>query len=167
MLRDFSFQTSKPTMCSLGWLKLRLKGTLHMVSLLLILKTSLVIIISFFLLSISWEAVTRVCNADGSYKMEKILEFLGSNKFPLITKLTETNTVWVYSSPVKLQVRSFCDYSLYLLPVLILPLFAWDYVLIVILFCSSLVRLCSSPRLMIFRNLLNLLKILQESLNRR
>lgn len=56
--------------------------------------------------------------------MEKILEFLGSNKFPLITKLTETNTVWVYSSPVKLQVRSFCDYSLYLLPVLILPLFA-------------------------------------------
>lgn len=37
--------------------------------------------------------------------MEKILEFLGSNKFPLITKLTESNTVWVYSSPVKLQVR--------------------------------------------------------------
>ncbi|KAG7585725.1 Armadillo-type fold [Arabidopsis thaliana x Arabidopsis arenosa] len=32
---------------------------------------------------------------DGSYKMEKILEFLGSNKFPLITKLTDTNTVWV------------------------------------------------------------------------
>ncbi|KAG7588785.1 Thioredoxin-like superfamily [Arabidopsis suecica] len=44
---------------------------------------------------------------DGSYKMEKILEFLGSNKFPLITKLTETNTVWVYSSPVKLQVMLF------------------------------------------------------------
>ncbi|CAE5962839.1 unnamed protein product [Arabidopsis arenosa] len=39
---------------------------------------------------------------DGSYKMEKILEFLGSNKFPLITKLTDTNTVWVYSSPVML-----------------------------------------------------------------
>ncbi|CAL9218649.1 unnamed protein product [Arabidopsis halleri] len=44
---------------------------------------------------------------DGSYKMEKILEFLCSNKFPLITKLTETNTVWVYSSPVKLQVILF------------------------------------------------------------
>ncbi|XP_010479733.1 PREDICTED: protein disulfide isomerase-like 1-5 [Camelina sativa] len=44
---------------------------------------------------------------DGSYKMEKILEFLGSNKFPLITKLTDTNTVWVYSSPVKLQVMLF------------------------------------------------------------
>jgi protein disulfide-isomerase A1 len=39
--------------------------------------------------------------------MEKILEFLGSNKFPLFTKLTETNTVWVYSSPVKLQVMLF------------------------------------------------------------
>uniref|UniRef100_A0A1J3I4V9 protein disulfide-isomerase n=1 Tax=Noccaea caerulescens TaxID=107243 RepID=A0A1J3I4V9_NOCCA len=44
---------------------------------------------------------------DGSYKMEKILEFLGTSKFPLITKLTESNTVWVYSSPVKLQVMIF------------------------------------------------------------
>ncbi|ESQ30226.1 hypothetical protein EUTSA_v10011373mg [Eutrema salsugineum] len=44
---------------------------------------------------------------DGSYKMDKILEFLGSNKFPLITRLTESNTVWVYSSPVKLQVMVF------------------------------------------------------------
>ncbi|CAE5962833.1 unnamed protein product [Arabidopsis arenosa] len=52
--------------------------------------------------SLLWKRVN-----DGSYKMEKILEFLGSNKFPLITKLTETNTVWVYSSPVKLQVMLF------------------------------------------------------------
>jgi protein disulfide-isomerase A1 len=57
---------------------------------------------------------------DGSYKMEKILEFLGSNKFPLFTKLTETNTVWVYSSPVKLQVRSFYVLSLYLSLLLIM-----------------------------------------------
>lgn len=39
--------------------------------------------------------------------MEKLLEFLGNNKFPLITRLTESNTVWVYSSPVKLQVIKF------------------------------------------------------------
>nr|VDD01116.1 unnamed protein product [Brassica oleracea] len=44
---------------------------------------------------------------DGPYKMEKLLEFLGNNKFPLITRLTESNTVWVYSSPVKLQVMIF------------------------------------------------------------
>ncbi|KAL0696665.1 hypothetical protein Bca4012_063845 [Brassica carinata] len=44
---------------------------------------------------------------DGSFKMEKILEFLGKNKFPLITKLSESNTAWVYSSPVKLQVMVF------------------------------------------------------------
>ncbi|KAG2314039.1 hypothetical protein Bca4012_064659 [Brassica carinata] len=44
---------------------------------------------------------------DGTYKMEKLLEFLGNNKFPLITRLTESNTVWVYSSPVKLQVMIF------------------------------------------------------------
>uniref|UniRef100_M4DCV2 protein disulfide-isomerase n=1 Tax=Brassica campestris TaxID=3711 RepID=M4DCV2_BRACM len=44
---------------------------------------------------------------DGPFKMEKLLEFLGNNKFPLITRLTESNTVWVYSSPVKLQVMLF------------------------------------------------------------
>ncbi|CAN8259157.1 unnamed protein product [Cochlearia groenlandica] len=44
---------------------------------------------------------------DGPYQAEKILEFLNSNKFPLITKLTESNTVRVYSSPVKLQVMVF------------------------------------------------------------
>ncbi|KAH0922432.1 hypothetical protein HID58_022450 [Brassica napus] len=46
---------------------------------------------------------------DGSYKVKKnkILEFLGKNKFPLITKSSESNTAWVYSSPVKLQVIIF------------------------------------------------------------
>ncbi|KAF8050180.1 hypothetical protein N665_2032s0008 [Sinapis alba] len=44
---------------------------------------------------------------DGPYKMEKLLEFVGNNKFPLITRLTESNTVWVYSSPVKLQIMIF------------------------------------------------------------
>ncbi|XP_010487456.1 PREDICTED: protein disulfide isomerase-like 1-6 [Camelina sativa] len=44
---------------------------------------------------------------DGPCQAEKILEFLNSNKFPLVTKLTESNTVRVYSSPVKLQVMVF------------------------------------------------------------
>ena len=45
-----------------------------------------------------------VVHVDGSYKMEKILEFLGKNKFPLIKKSSESNTAWVYSTPIKLQV---------------------------------------------------------------
>lgn len=36
--------------------------------------------------------------------MEKLLQFLDYNKFPLVTKLTETNQVRVYSCPIKLQV---------------------------------------------------------------
>ncbi|CAN7045151.1 unnamed protein product [Brassica rapa subsp. trilocularis] len=34
---------------------------------------------------------------NGSYKVKKnkILEFLGKNKFPLITKSSESNTAWV------------------------------------------------------------------------
>ncbi|XP_013606442.1 PREDICTED: protein disulfide isomerase-like 1-5 isoform X1 [Brassica oleracea var. oleracea] len=44
---------------------------------------------------------------DGSYKMEKILEFLGKKKFPLIKKSSESNTAWVYSTPIKLQVMIF------------------------------------------------------------
>ncbi|KAG5392176.1 hypothetical protein IGI04_022139 [Brassica rapa subsp. trilocularis] len=48
-----------------------------------------------------------VVHVAGSYKMENILEFLSKNKFPLITKLSESNTAWVYSSPVKLQVMIF------------------------------------------------------------
>ncbi|CAG7867962.1 unnamed protein product [Brassica rapa] len=49
----------------------------------------------------------RYTSYAGSYKMENILEFLSKNKFPLITKLSESNTAWVYSSPVKLQVMIF------------------------------------------------------------
>ncbi|CAN7072899.1 unnamed protein product [Brassica oleracea var. botrytis] len=49
----------------------------------------------------------RYTKYDGSYKMEKILEFLGKKKFPLITKSSESNTAWVYSTPVKLQVMIF------------------------------------------------------------
>lgn len=36
--------------------------------------------------------------------MEKLLQFLDHNKFPLVTKLTELNSIRVYSSPIKLQV---------------------------------------------------------------
>lgn len=36
--------------------------------------------------------------------MDKILQFLDHNKFPLVTKLTELNSGRVYSSPIKLQV---------------------------------------------------------------
>jgi len=36
--------------------------------------------------------------------MNKILEFVDYNKFPLVTKLTEMNSVRVYAGPVKLQV---------------------------------------------------------------
>ncbi|CAF2074426.1 unnamed protein product [Brassica napus] len=49
----------------------------------------------------------RYTKYDGSYKMEKILEFLGKKKFPLITKSSESNTAWVYSTSVKLQVMIF------------------------------------------------------------
>ncbi|CAN6866993.1 unnamed protein product [Brassica oleracea] len=49
----------------------------------------------------------RYTKYDGSYKMEKILEFLGKNKFPLIKKSSESNTAWVYSTPIKLQVMIF------------------------------------------------------------
>ncbi|XP_012445894.1 protein disulfide isomerase-like 1-6 [Gossypium raimondii] len=44
---------------------------------------------------------------DGTFEMENILQFLDYNKFPLVTKLTELNSVRVYSSPVKLQVYVF------------------------------------------------------------
>ncbi|CAF1709164.1 BnaCnng54960D [Brassica napus] len=49
----------------------------------------------------------RYTKYEGYYKMEKILEFLGKNKFPLITKSSESNTAWVYSTTVKLQVMIF------------------------------------------------------------
>ncbi|KAH1066477.1 hypothetical protein J1N35_031464 [Gossypium stocksii] len=44
---------------------------------------------------------------DGTFEMENILQFLDYNKFPLVTKLTELNSVRVYSSPIKLQVYVF------------------------------------------------------------
>ncbi|KAE8659518.1 Protein disulfide isomerase-like 1-5 [Hibiscus syriacus] len=43
----------------------------------------------------------------GTFEMDNILQFLDYNKFPLVTKLTELNSVRVYSSPVKLQVYVF------------------------------------------------------------
>ncbi|KAI6690045.1 hypothetical protein NL676_026873 [Syzygium grande] len=39
--------------------------------------------------------------------MEKLLQFLDHNKFPLVTKLTELNSIRVYSSPIKLQLFVF------------------------------------------------------------
>ncbi|CAN1777777.1 Protein disulfide isomerase-like 1-5 [Linum perenne] len=45
----------------------------------------------------------------GNFEMDKIQEFLAYNKFPLVTRLTELNSVSVYSSPIKLQV-SFTFY---------------------------------------------------------
>ncbi|KAF1886514.1 hypothetical protein Lal_00045747 [Lupinus albus] len=46
---------------------------------------------------------------DGAFITNEILEFLGYNKFPLVTKLTEMNAIKVYSSPVKLQVLVFTN----------------------------------------------------------
>ncbi|CAN1777773.1 Protein disulfide isomerase-like 1-6 [Linum perenne] len=43
----------------------------------------------------------------GNFEMDKIQEFLAYNKFPLVTRLTELNSVSVYSSPIKLQVMVF------------------------------------------------------------
>ncbi|CAF2291335.1 unnamed protein product, partial [Brassica rapa] len=42
---------------------------------------------------------------DGSYKVKKnkILEFLGKNKFPLITKSSESNTAWEDPSPSNIE----------------------------------------------------------------
>ncbi|XP_074312541.1 protein disulfide isomerase-like 1-6 [Silene latifolia] len=42
-------------------------------------------------------------------KTEKILQFLNYNKFPLVTTLTELNSVKVYSSQTKLQVYVFAE----------------------------------------------------------
>lgn len=59
--------------------------------------------------------------AGGTFKMDKILQFLDCNKFPLVTKLTELNSARVYSSPIKLQVANtfltihlFCFYIIYI-----------------------------------------------------
>ncbi|XVF26757.1 hypothetical protein REPUB_Repub14bG0046000 [Reevesia pubescens] len=44
---------------------------------------------------------------EGIFEKERILQFLDCNKFTLVTKLTELNSVRVYSSPIKLQVYVF------------------------------------------------------------
>ncbi|XVF74578.1 hypothetical protein PTKIN_Ptkin13bG0121000 [Pterospermum kingtungense] len=44
---------------------------------------------------------------EGNFDMKSILQFLDYNKFPLVTKLTDLNSVRVYSSPIKLQVYIF------------------------------------------------------------
>ena len=51
---------------------------------------------------------------EGTFEMKSILQFLDYNKFPLVTKLTELNSVRAYSSPIKLQVSmpSTCYISL-------------------------------------------------------
>ncbi|XP_022153662.1 protein disulfide isomerase-like 1-6 [Momordica charantia] len=46
---------------------------------------------------------------DGSFEREKILHFLEQNKFPLVTRLTEMNSIRVYSSHVKRQVIIFTN----------------------------------------------------------
>ncbi|GAU10998.1 hypothetical protein TSUD_112920 [Trifolium subterraneum] len=46
---------------------------------------------------------------DGAFTLDKILEFLSYNKFPLITKMTEVNSVRVYNSPIKHQVFVFAN----------------------------------------------------------
>ncbi|KAJ4832071.1 Protein disulfide isomerase-like 1-5 [Turnera subulata] len=46
---------------------------------------------------------------EGVWTTEKILQFLDYNKFPLVTKLTELNSVKVYSGPIKLQVMVFSN----------------------------------------------------------
>ncbi|XP_042498216.1 protein disulfide isomerase-like 1-6 isoform X2 [Macadamia integrifolia] len=46
---------------------------------------------------------------DDTFKKERILEFLEYNKFPLVTMLSELNSVRVFSSPVKLQVFIFAS----------------------------------------------------------
>ncbi|XP_050384509.1 protein disulfide isomerase-like 1-6 [Argentina anserina] len=46
---------------------------------------------------------------EGTFEMEKILKFLDYNKFPLVNKLTESNSATIYSSPLKLQVIIFVE----------------------------------------------------------
>ncbi|XP_037493492.1 protein disulfide isomerase-like 1-6 [Jatropha curcas] len=46
---------------------------------------------------------------EGTFEMEKLLQFVEHNKFPLVTRLTELNSVRVYSSPIKLQAMIFAE----------------------------------------------------------
>lgn len=43
-------------------------------------------------------------SAEDSFEEGKILQFLDYNKFPLVTVLTELNSIRVHSSPIKVQV---------------------------------------------------------------
>ena len=72
--------------------------------------------------------------AEGTFKMDKILQFLDYNKLPLVTKLTELNSARVYSSPVQLQVAdiSFTILSLFLD-------FCFQYYMYFLHFLSSLI----------------------------
>lgn len=49
----------------------------------------------------------RYTTYEGTFEMDQILDFLDYNKFPLVTILTELNSIKVYSSPVKFQVFVF------------------------------------------------------------
>lgn len=49
----------------------------------------------------------RYTRYEETFKMDKILQFLNYNKFPLVTKLTDINSASVHSSPIKLQVYVF------------------------------------------------------------
>ncbi|XP_010249710.1 PREDICTED: protein disulfide isomerase-like 1-6 [Nelumbo nucifera] len=46
---------------------------------------------------------------EDSFEKDKILQFLEYNKFPLVTILTEHNSMKVYSSPIKFQVFIFAE----------------------------------------------------------
>ncbi|KAF9615400.1 hypothetical protein IFM89_023061 [Coptis chinensis] len=46
---------------------------------------------------------------DDAFEKEKMLEFLEYNKFPLVTVMTEMNSVKIHSSPLKLQVIIFAE----------------------------------------------------------
>ncbi|PIA64984.1 hypothetical protein AQUCO_00100450v1 [Aquilegia coerulea] len=56
---------------------------------------------------------------EDTFEKEKILEFLEYNKFPLVTVMTELNSVRVHTGPVKLQVIVFAkdeEFKNHLLP---------------------------------------------------
>lgn len=56
-------------------------------------------------LTVKWTLISFISYfPEGTFEREKILHFLEHNKFPLVTKLTEMNSIRVYSSPVKRQV---------------------------------------------------------------
>ncbi|XP_044496319.1 protein disulfide isomerase-like 1-6 isoform X2 [Mangifera indica] len=51
----------------------------------------------------------RYTEYDGAFEVEKILEFLEYNKFPLVVKLTEINNIKVYASSINLQIFVFAE----------------------------------------------------------